>query len=362
MPVQRLKIDGWLWFPALASMSMGLGCANDADGRDTADSASSIGSITVTASASATGTDSGSDTDPAGTDSSNATDSGPNTASATDSATTDEDVKFDLGVQPDVEMMEETGCTKVDFLFVIDNSGSMGDNQQDLADNFPNFINGIQATLESVEDFQVGVVTTDDYQYNVGGCTSLGQLVVRTGGNDSSNMQCGPYAEGHNFMTEQDNLPVSFACAAKVGSSGSGLERPMNAVEIAVRKDYGVPGECNEGFIRDDALLVIVIITDEWDGPGDPEGFGSTGDADSWYQTVVDAKDGLPENVVVLSLVHFDPGCSPSDGFLSGGIETFTNMFGPNGFLGCISDDYGQVFSEATSVIDMACDNFVPPG
>ena len=28
-------------------------------------------------------------------------------------------------------------------------------------------------------------------------------------------------------------------------------------------RTLGGPGECNEGYIRDDALLVIVVITDE---------------------------------------------------------------------------------------------------
>ncbi len=272
----------------------------------------------------------------------------------------DEGTVFDLGVQPDSHMEVQEGCKKVDFLFIIDNSGSMADNQQDLADNFPNFIEGIQATLEEVDEYQVGVITSDAYAFNAAGCNQLGGLVVRTGGTDSSNQVCGPYADGHNYMTEADDLGTKFACAAKVGSEGNGLEMPMAAMEVAVRKDLGGPGECNEGFIRDDALLVIVVITDEWDGPGDPEFFGSPGNAASWFNTVVTAK-GVAENVVVLSLVH-SAGCPPSDGFLSGDIEPFTNMFGANGFIGCIDSDYGDLFMQATTLIDVACDNFQPPG
>lgn len=269
---------------------------------------------------------------------------------------------FDLGAMPDIDMPPLLGCEKVDFLFVIDNSESMVDNQASLVSNFPTFIDGIQATLADVDDYQVGVVTSDAYEFNNVPCNELGGLVVRTGGNDSSSTVCGPYAAGANFMTQADDLAAEFECAARVGSEGNGIEFPMNAVEVVARQDLAEAGECNEGFVRDDALLVIVIITDEWDGPGDPEIFGSTGDAASWYQTVVDAKGGIAGNVVVLSLVHF-AGCPPTDGgSMSGDIEPFTNMFGNNGFLGCIDSDYGELFMQATTIVADACDGFVPPG
>ncbi len=277
---------------------------------------------------------------------------------------TGEDPKFDLGVQPDVEQDVEDGCTKVDFLFVVDNSGSMEDDQANLIANFPNFITGIQSTLDNVDEYHVGVVTTDAYEGNLPACQVLGGLVSRTAGDASSNQLCGPYADGRNYMTEVDDLSSSFACAAQVGVDGDGVERPMNAMEAAVRGDHAAPGECNEGFLRDDALLVVVIISDEWDGPNDPELDGSSGDATSWYNTVVEAKQGLAENIVVVTLSHINGGtCPPGDEFFNpADIQTFTEMFGENGFHGCITGDFGQIFMDATSVIDEACDNFVPPG
>ena len=218
---------------------------------------------------------------------------GGTTSSADDNG--DEDppppIKLDLGTVPDAPS-EDTACRKVDFLFVIDNSGSMFSYQQELVANFPVFIDGIQSSLDSVMSYQVGVVTTDTYNFNAPGCTGLSSLVVQTGGFDSSMMTCGPYAEGFNFMTQEDDLASEFSCAAQVGTQGDGFERTMAAVEAAVQREEGNPGQCNEGFIRDDALLVIVIITDEADGPGDPDGgppvASSPGDPDSWYDTVVD--------------------------------------------------------------------------
>jgi len=342
---------------ALAGLgaSLAVGCGGEGPRQDTS---AGDGILSVGESASASQTEGDADDDD---DDGTASQSASGTAETAADAS-DDGIVFDLGVQPDANNEIEQGCTKVDFLFVIDNSGSMADNQVNLANNFPNFIDGIQATLAEVDEYQVGVITTDAYSPNVAGCNQVGGLIVRTGGEDSSNMVCGPYAAGRNYMTEADDLATEFACAAKVGSDGSGIELVMQAMEIAVRKDLGGPGQCNEGFIRDDALLVIVLITDEWDGPNDPELFGSPGDENTWYDTVVTAKAGIPENVVVLSLIHTTPDCPPSDGFLSGSILPFTLMFGPNGFVGCIDDDYGAIFAQATGIIEEACNNFMPPG
>jgi hypothetical protein len=259
-------------------------------------------------------------------------------------------INFDLGNVPDSPPFDES-CGMVDFLFVIDNSGSMSDEQFSLINNFPNFITGIEATLETVDSIHVGVATTDDYGFNVIGCNTIGSLVVQTGGGDSSNSMCGPYEEGYNFMTEEDDLAVKFACAAQVGTDGSADERQMQAVMSAVDGTHGGMGQCNEDFMREDALLVIVIITDEPDA-------NTPGDSMSWYQTVIDAKDGIPENVVVVSLINTPMGNCGFEAAWS--IADFTNLFGINGFMADIClPDYAPVFDQAIAIIDVACDNFL---
>jgi hypothetical protein len=275
--------------------------------------------------------------------------------------------KFDLGVQPDAGPPVEMGCTKVDFLFVIDNSGSMADEQDNLTNSFPGFISGIQSALAQVDEYQVGVVTTDAYGPNtaVPGCNVLGGLVTRTGGSDSSSSVCGPYAAGNNFMTQADDLGTAFACAADTGTAGDGCERPMDAMANVLNKVHGGAGQCNEGYLRDDALLVLVIITDEYDGAGDPEFCNSAGDPVAWYNTVVASKLGIPENAVALGLLNYAGGpCPPTDQVYDGGnIVNFVTMFGPNGFLGGICEpDYGPGFGEAVAIIEEACNNFQPPG
>ena len=64
------------------------------------------------------------------------------------------------------------------------------------------------------------------------------------------------------------------------------------------------PGGCNDGFLRDDALLVVIFITDEDDDPSDGQGhMGSPGDPADWYDALVAAKGGDEEKVVVGALL-----------------------------------------------------------
>jgi len=279
---------------------------------------------------------------------------------------------FDLGPQPDSPLVE--GCEAVDFLFVIDDSSSMFEHQQNLVANFPTFIAGIQSTLQNVDSYQVGVIATDPYPYNPGACILLGALVTSTedGGPESSDAVCGPYTDGFAYMTENDDLEQTFACAAQVGTMGNGFERPMEAMVTAVGKELGDPGECNEGFLRDDALLVVVVITDEYDGEGDPEAMNggeepptSVGTPETWYDAVVAAKQGIPENAAALAITNYEGGpCPPLDlGHDGVNIVEWVGLFGERGFLGGICEpDYGPIFTDAIGVIENACANFVPAG
>ncbi|MBV1862022.1 MAG: hypothetical protein KUG77_26610 [Nannocystaceae bacterium] len=256
----------------------------------------------------------------------------------------------------------QKGCSKIDFVFVVDNSLSMEDDQANLVANFPALIEGIESTLDEVDDYHVGVVATDAYGWNSPNCKFMGGLVTQTGGDASSGQVCGPFAEGHNYMTEQDDLSESFACAARMGVGGFGAEAPMDALKAAIGGNLAGAGQCNEGFIRDDALLVAVVITDEWDGPGDPEFLTSMGTPQDWYNNVVAVKN-TPENAAVVTLVNYQDGpCPPAEPVNDGQrLVEFTNFFGPTGFVGGICDEFGPTFEQAVSLIDEACSNFVPP-
>ena len=61
------------------------------------------------------------------------------------------------------------------------------------------------------------------------------------------------------------NLADVFSCIAAVGNSGCGFEQPLAAVARALGADgRSAPAE-NQGFLRQGALLFIVLVTDEDD-------------------------------------------------------------------------------------------------
>jgi hypothetical protein len=270
-------------------------------------------------------------------------------------------VQFDLGDVPDLGELPSlpSHCDAIDLLFVIDDSYSMADEQANLVASVPSFIIGITELLGAT-DYRVGVVTTDDYAFNAPGCRRLGDLVTQTGGEASSAATCGPFADGQPFMTDADDLAASFACTAAVGISGASDEKPMDALD-AVLTRHGSP--CSAGFVRDDALLVIVLITDEEDD-GD-----SDRDPGDWYDTVVAAKDGDASRVMVLSLIGLDEpnACAgPWDGATGAEyaprLAEFTEHFA-HGVVGDVcAADYGPYFAALLADVATECTGAGPPG
>lgn len=264
-----------------------------------------------------------------------------------------------------------TECKNVDILFVVDDSASMGDNQQSLIDSFPGFVSAIQGKLQNAESYHVGVVTTDDYGGNEAGCQSIGDLVTRTGGIESSNATCGPFGGGRRYLDQDEaGLGDKFACMAKVGVGGNDDERVARALLDAIDPARNAAGACNEGFARLDSLLIIVIITDEDDVPDGCESldpptncltYGSGGTPQEWHDQVIAVKGGHPENVVVLSLLGLaaDNACGAQ---VAAKLIGFTNRFEGNAFKGDIcSSSYDGFFAETLPIIDKACEQYVEP-
>jgi hypothetical protein len=280
------------------------------------------------------------------------------------------------------------GCKKVDFLFVIDNSGSMIEEQNNLKASFPSFINSIMTTLDDAQDYHVMVIDTDAWVYAScdllcafplpGLCHGytcgppatepmecedvLGAGVTHPrGSTDASNKDC-EFATGKRFFdSNQPDLLTTFNCAAGVGTgSTEDPERPMEAMVDAV-SGLGAAGACNADFLRDDAILVVTFITDEDDGTED-----SAGSVETWRQALIDAKNGDETAIVVLGLFGDD---DLPNNLCNGGAETsprlraFLDSWGGNGFFGSIcADTYNAFFQEAVDIIDTTCDTFQPPG
>jgi hypothetical protein len=267
--------------------------------------------------------------------------------------------RFDLG-GPDTAQ-DDAPCGRVDVLFVIDNSASMADEQANLVASFPGFIGGIESILPST-DYHVGVITTDTNEFNGTTCHRIGALTVATGGEASSNAQCGPFTDGNRFMTADDELDECFACAAQVGIDGAGLERPMDAISAALDPFGADLALCNAKFLREDALLVLVLITDEEDAGN------SQGGPAEWKASVVAAK-GDEEQVVVLSLLGHDKpnACIPEQWDGMDGAEIaprlieFTESFAHGEVGDVCAGSYAEFFQRGIEGIADACQVVVRP-
>ncbi len=125
-----------------------------------------------------------------------------------------------------------------DILFVVDNSRSMAQEQASLAKNFASFMQWAQRYQG---DFQVGVIP------------------VRTG---DSTLGC--LAGPTKIMTPKTpNLAKVFEQAATGLPSGRGPEMGLESAHLALSEPKR--SGCNKGFLRDDAVLSMVFISDEPD-------------------------------------------------------------------------------------------------
>ena len=166
---------------------------------------------------------------------------------------------------------------EVDILFVIDNSGSMEQEQKNLAEQFPKLIDAL-ATKKlggKIPNVRIGVVSTDlgAGNYNLPSC--------ETSGGDQGKLQNRPQIAGCtapsnpwiNYNEGKTNVPGSgtkgamakvrdaFSCIAQLGVQGCGYEQPLEAARRALDRQVNV----NPGFLRKDPLLAVIFITDEDD-------------------------------------------------------------------------------------------------
>ncbi|MEL6348218.1 MAG: hypothetical protein AAFV53_34230, partial [Myxococcota bacterium] len=129
---------------------------------------------------------------------------------------------------------------EVDVLWVVDNSCSMSDEVSRIASNFNTFIDEfIRLDL----DYHIGVITTD-----------------MVDSNDQGRLQ-GP------FITPSTPDPQgAFTQQTDQGSSGSADEQGFAAVQSAL-SDPLLSGH-NAGFLREDAALSVIVVSDEDDSSG----------------------------------------------------------------------------------------------
>ena len=150
------------------------------------------------------------------------------------------------------EAFEQSAFESVDVLWIVDNSGSMSAAVGQVKSNFQSFMSEFSKLNL---DYQLGVVTTDMMNPAESGCLQ------------------GP--EGVTYVTpstpDAENV---FAEMIDQGIMGSGDEKGLSAARAALT-DPLLTGY-NAGFLRDDAALAVIVVTDEDDSsPFSPTDFAT---------------------------------------------------------------------------------------
>lgn len=141
---------------------------------------------------------------------------------------------------------------KVDILFMIDNSPSMANNQKKLGESFNNFIAEFS---QFGFDYKIAVAGSDAYR------------AYFEGQGDRREEKFAKFKDGHKNKVSGTfvitpglpDLATTFLTNVTVGTGGSGDERPFSSMRKALDSPL------NAGFLRDDAFLAVIILSDEDD-------------------------------------------------------------------------------------------------
>jgi hypothetical protein len=162
----------------------------------------------------------------------------------------------------------------LDIVFLVDDSKSMENKQDNLVRNFPRFMRVLEDAVPDGQtlDAHIAVVSSN---LGVANAEPGDQCDVPGGANgafqSTPRRDCaGPRgsfivtnAGGRNF---DGDIADVFTCIARLGTTGCGFEHQLGALRRALGGDpaAAMPPQ-NAGFLRPDARLGLVLITDEDD-------------------------------------------------------------------------------------------------
>lgn len=164
----------------------------------------------------------------------------------------------------------------LDLVFMIDNSGSMKEEQDNLRKNFPALIESLRNIPGGLPNVHIGVISSD---VGAGGTFISGNPACNRPGGDRgaflAKAGCG-LTDGARFIQSLNNgtqnnftgtLENVFSCIAELGISGCGFEHQLQSVRTALANTSMMNGN----FLRENAFLAVVLITDEDDCSAEPD-------------------------------------------------------------------------------------------
>lgn len=274
-------------------------------------------------------------------------------------------VKLDVGAPPSADdggSNPGEGCQFIDVLFIVDISASMGEEQANLAANFPSFVSVLDdyVAAGNALGYRLGV-TNSSVNQNYDGCsTTMGfDGVLTASGGPFGGGDCGtggmPWLDG-----PAPSISQNFSCLAENpippgGGSDCGHERPLGVMERFV--DASAPGGANDGFYRgEESLFVVVNLTDE----DEDQAYTDTTPAQT--KAKLDAFVGGEDRYVAVSIAG-PMACESQFGeaIEATVLKQFTDMV-PNGMFGDICQgDLSIALADALELIQASCDTLPPP-
>ncbi len=265
---------------------------------------------------------------------------------------------------------DDSACKKMDLVFVVDDSGSMDQEQANLAANFPKFIDVLNKfTTKGGDpiDYRIAVTTTgvdlattqDIFGFTVPGLSQKG---------DNGRFRTNKSMSRAWLERSDPSLTSTFSSIANVGTNGPSWEMPLQAGRLALGDRLK---DSNKGFVRDDALLGIVYLTDEEDCS-----VGSTSlkmgatqsctdiaeDTASYVKFFDDLKQGHDRWATAVIAGQTDCTSSFGDAAEATRLKKFVSQVGKTAVFSSICDgDLSGALNKALQTFDAACKNFTPP-
>ena len=186
-----------------------------------------------------------------------------------------------------IKTFQQTINRNVDMLFLVDDSSSMRLSQDNLRRNFPRFMQRLMDP-PGLPNIHIAVVSSDmgAGDGSIGECDATGgqQGIFRytptTPPPEQPTTCTVSLNPGQKFIRNiggqanyTGSLEDTFSCMAQLWEGGCGFEQQFASMLRALGADGRAAPLENQGFLRPDAYLVIILITNEDDcsaAPGVP--------------------------------------------------------------------------------------------
>ncbi len=361
-----------LW-PALvpAALLLASGCGDNDEG-----GSSSFGGTEGT-SVTASGSDSGS------SGSASASSNGTTVSTSADGSS-GEQPKFDVGTGVDVPgncMAGDPGCgcTAVDILFIVDNSGSMQEHAAPTVAAFDTFVNEMIDALPPGTSLHVGVTRATGFYDpgNGGGWGGPGCEAALTDGvwnppdvaDNGVNGQQGRLFEHmgvrfYDIETDADPTPLKTWFQGALMGAIDGSAEHSNTETVVAGAAYPfhpANADYNQDFMRQQAVLVLFLLSDSPDlSPPDIP-------TQDFVDIVSDAKSECGD-MCVITTGAIAGQCYDQPGNINTRLYDFMNGFGApppswiNLQFGMVPDFTGVLGTALADVIGSTCANIPPAG